>query len=181
MFLRYLKELFSGKYQIIWIPSFQSINVDLGKDIAHNNVFCPWLKNGNVLRIMGKHVKAFGLRLTDLSEAFDCFSHESLLTKLHAYGFSFSALRLIHSYLTYRKQRTKVSSSYSSWEEMLFGVPQGSILGPLLCNIFLCDIFFVMNDIDFASYADNNTPYVPSDNIEDVIRILENDSIKLLK
>ena len=125
--------------------------------------------------------KAFGLLLTDLSKAFDCLSHELLLAKLRAYGFNSTALRFIHSYLTNRKQRTKVNSSYSSWEEILFGVPQGSILGPLLFNIFLCDMFFAMKDIDFASYADDNTPYVSSDSIEDVIRILENDSIKLFK
>ena len=109
------------------------------------------------------------------------YFHELLLAKLNAYGFSFAELRFIHSYLTNRKQRTKVNSSHSSWEEIPFGFPQGSILGPLLFNIFLCDIFFVMIDIDFASYADNNTPYVSSDSIEDVIRILENDSIKLFK
>ena len=124
--------------------------------------------------------KAFGLLLTDLSKAFDSLSHELLIAKLHAYGFSFAALRLIHSYLT-NKQRTKVNSCYSSWDEILFGVPQGSILRPLLLNIFLCDMFFVMKDIDFASYTDDNTPYVSSDSIEDVIRILENDSIKLFK
>ena len=67
--------------------------------------------------------RAFGLLLTDLSKTFDCLSHELLLEKLHAYGFSFAALRLIHSYLTNRKQRTKVNSIYSSWEEILFGVP----------------------------------------------------------
>ena len=48
----------------------------------------------------------------------------------------------MYSYLANRKQRTKINSSYSSWEEILFGVPQGSVLGPLLFNIFLCDMFF---------------------------------------
>ena len=115
--------------------------------------------------------KAFGLLLTDLSNAFDWISHELLLVKLHVYGFSLASLKLIHSYLTNRKQRTKVNWSYCSWEEILFGVPQGSILGPLLLTIFLCDMFFVMNDIDFVSYADDNTPYVSSDITEDIIRI----------
>ena len=68
--------------------------------------------------------KAFGLLLTDLSKAFDCLSHELLLEKLHAYGFSFASLRLIHSNWANRKQRTKVNSSYSSWEKILFGIPE---------------------------------------------------------
>ena len=76
--------------------------------------------------------KAFGLLLTDLLKAFDCLSHELFPAKLHAYGLSFAALRLFHSYLANRKQSTKVNSSYSSGEELLFGVPQGSILGPLV-------------------------------------------------
>ena len=80
--------------------------------------------------------KAFSILLTDLSRAFDYLPHELLLAKLHAYGFSISALKLIHNYLTNRKQRAKINSSYNSWEEILFGVPQGSILGPLLFNIF---------------------------------------------
>ena len=95
--------------------------------------------------------KSFGALLTDLSKAFGCLPHELLLAKLHAYGFSIAALRLIHSYLTNRKQRTKVNLSYSLWEDILFGVPQGSILGPLLFNIILSDLFFIMNETDFAS------------------------------
>ena len=72
--------------------------------------------------------KSFGALLTDLSKVFDCLSHELLLAKLYAYGFSIATLRLIHSYLTNRWQRTKINMSDSYWEEILFGVPKGSIL-----------------------------------------------------
>ena len=78
---------------------------------------------------------------------------------MHTYGFSILALRLVYSYLKNRKQKTKINSSYSSWEEILFGIPQRSILEPLLFNISLCDLFYMMNDSDFASNADDNTPY----------------------
>ena len=54
-------------------------------------------------------------------------------------------LRLIQNYLTNRKLRTKNNLAYSSWEEALFGVPDCSILGPLLFKIFLCELFFVIN------------------------------------
>ena len=59
-------------------------------------------------------VKSFSALLTDLCKAFDCLSHELLLAKLHAYGFTIVALRLIHNYLTNRRQRTKINMSYSS-------------------------------------------------------------------
>ena len=63
---------------------------------------------------------SFGALLTDLSKVFDCLSHEILIAKVHAYGFSLNALRLAHSYLTNRQQRTKIYTKCSSWEEMLF-------------------------------------------------------------
>ena len=80
--------------------------------------------------------KAFGALLTDLSKAFDCLEHELLIAKLDANGFSLPALRLIHDYLSHRKQRTRVNNSYSEWHTVLFGLPQGSILRPLLFKIF---------------------------------------------
>ena len=67
--------------------------------------------------------KTFGVLLTELSKAFDCLLHE-LLAKLHAYGFSIPALRLVYSYLKNRKQRTKINSAYSCWEEIIFRVPR---------------------------------------------------------
>ena len=109
-----------------------------------------------------------------LGKAFDYLTYELLIPELHAYGFSLAALRLVHSYLSNRKQRTKINESYSSGEEILFEVPQGSILGPLLFNIFICDLFIMMYDINIANNADDNTPFVSGDTPLDVITSLEN-------
>ena len=61
---------------------------------------------------------------------------------------------------------------YSSWEEILFGLRQVSILGSLVFNIFLCDLLWIMRETEFASYADDNTHYVLGDSINDVIKSL---------
>ena len=125
--------------------------------------------------------KFFGALLTDVSKAFDCLPHELLIAKLHAYGFSLAALRLVHSYLSNRKQRTKINASYSSQQEILFGVLQGSILGPFLFNIFICDLFIIIDDINTANYADNNTPFVSGGTPLNVITSWENAAEKLFK
>ena len=104
--------------------------------------------------------KVAGAILTDLSKAFDCISHELLIAKLHAYGFDKSAIALVYDYLKGRKQRTKVNGSYSSWREILTGVPQGSILGPLLFNIFINDIFHFLNKAKIANFADDTLLFV---------------------
>ena len=103
--------------------------------------------------------KCFGALLTDLSKAFDWLEHELLIAKLNTYGFHLSALKLIHDYLSNRKQRTKINSTYSKWHDILFGVPQGSILRPLLFNIYLIDLFFVIEDTDIAIKRQYTLPY----------------------
>ena len=100
--------------------------------------------------------KTFGALLTNLSKTFDCLSHELLLfAKLDAN--SLSILNLWN--LKNRKQRTKINSAYSSWDEILFGVPQASILGLSRFNIFLYDLFYMMSETDITNYAEDNTSY----------------------
>ena len=100
--------------------------------------------------------KMFGVLLTGLFKASDCLNHELLIAKLNAYGFALPALKLIHNYLSNRKQWVQVNDSYILWQDILFGVPQDSILGLLLFNIFLADLFFfTLNNTEIANYADD--------------------------
>ena len=110
--------------------------------------------------------RMFGALLTDLSKAFDCLPHDIITAKLNAYWFDMKALNFIYDYLRNRKHGTKIDHTYSSWQNILCRVPQGSILGPLLFNIDLCDSLLIINHDDIANYADDNTPYVSGKNID---------------
>ena len=117
------------------------------------------------------HVKAFGTLLTDLSTVFDCLPHSLFIAKLKAYDFNDNSLKLVNDYLSHRFQRTKIGSEHSSWKEIILDVPQCS--RPLFFNINLCDLLFIIEKIDIASFSDGNAPYVTGDNISSVVKLLE--------
>ena len=80
----------------------------------------------------------------DLSKAYDCLLHDLIIAKVEAYGLGRNSLRFLFDYLSCRKQKTKMGSACSNWSEVLRGTPQGSILCLLLFNIFINDIFFLI-------------------------------------
>ena len=122
-----------------------------------------------------------GIVAIDLSKAFDCMSHELLIAKLHAYGFNLDACKLTKTYLTSRKQRVKIGNTYSNWVMNVKGVPQGSILGPLMFNIFINDFLFYEFNSAVYNYADDNTLSVIGQNTSEVIQKLEHDCSMALK
>ena len=96
----------------------------------------------------------------DLSKACDCLSHDLLIAKLEAYGLDVGSLNFLLDYLSLRKHRTKVGSPCSKWSEICRGISQGSILGPLLFNIFINDIFFFTEKSEICNLPDDNTVYL---------------------
>ena len=122
-----------------------------------------------------------GAIIMDLSKAFDTLNHKLLFKKLQAYGFDKKSLSFIESYFTNRKQRTKIGDSFSKYQRIITGVPQGSILGPLFFNIFINDLFLSIDKSTLCSYADNNTLHTSGDDANTVINKLKQDFSKIFK
>ena len=116
---------------------------------------------------------AFAAVLTDLSNLFDCINLKLLIAKLNAYGFDNPSLKFISAHLNFKKQKTKVRSTFSDYLNIMFGVPQGSIAGLLFFNVYTCDMFFQIDTSEFSSHADDNTPFASAQNHEKLIKSLQ--------
>ena len=93
----------------------------------------------------------------DLRKAFDCIPHDLLIAKLHAYRLNFDMVTFLNSYLKDRKQNVRINNIFSAFQSILSSVPQRSILGPILFNIFLNDLFPCIKKSDLHNFADDNT------------------------
>ena len=116
----------------------------------------------------------------DLSKAFDCLQDDLLLAKLNAYGFDYKFIKLVSSFLSSRKYRTKINSHFNKWKHLIIAVTQGSVLGPLIFNICMCDFFLFMSESNVANYVDDTTLYTCEKNLHDLQRKLESESLILL-
>ena len=158
----------------------------LHKQISHyidqylSKFLCGYRKGYNVQQALwctSLDNKGFsGAILMDLSKAFDTLNRELLIAKLHAYGFTKKALDLIYSYLIQRWQITKINTYFSTWTELLSGVPQGSVLGPLLFNVYINDLLFFVVNTDICNYADDTTLYTCDLSLSSLMHRLEKDA-----
>uniref|UniRef100_A0A3P9L4Z8 Reverse transcriptase domain-containing protein n=1 Tax=Oryzias latipes TaxID=8090 RepID=A0A3P9L4Z8_ORYLA len=115
----------------------------------------------------------------DLKKAFDTLNHDILLDKLEVYGIRGLALTWVKSYLTGRKQFVKIDEYTSETKEISCGVPQGSILGPLLFNIYINDIFNVSKLMKLILFADDTNIFYSTDNQRELIKVVNTELNKI--
>ena len=106
-------------------------------------------------------------------------SHDLSIEKIQVHELDCMSLKLIYGYINERKQRIKIGDLFSPWTDLLFDVPQWSILEQLLFNIFLCDLFLLIRDLDIASYVDDNMPYDICGDIDEIISDLKHAATSL--
>ena len=112
----------------------------------------------------------------DLSKAFDCVPHDLLLAKLAAYGIDDNLILYTHSYLFNRKQRVCINNTLSEFNKVISGVPQGSIVGPILSNCFFNDFYYFIENANVHNFADDNTLTTFAQNVRNLISVLESES-----
>ena len=117
----------------------------------------------------------------DLSKAFDCLDRNLLIAKLSAFGFCNDALLMIYGSLTDMKQQVKVNGSFSTWRETFAGVAQGSVLGPLLFNIYINDLYFSIMDTEVCNFADDTIIFAADCQLDRILERLETHALVLSK
>ena len=133
--------------------------------------------NHVLIRLIESWKKTFvGAVLTDLSKAFDSIPHDLLIAKMHAYGFSKNSLVFFYSYLKRRKQNVRINSTHSIFQLLLSGLPQESILRPILFNIFINDLLLWISNSELLNFVDDNTISAAENTTEELISTLEKES-----
>ena len=116
----------------------------------------------------------------DLTKAYDCLLYDLLIAKIEACEFDFNSLCLMHSYLDGRHQKVKIGSHRCTAKRVKIGVPQGSVLGPLLFNIFI-NICLLRLDSEICNFADDNTRYSCGLDLHEIVANLESGLSRLLE
>ena len=150
-----------------------------------NDLICGFRKAHSTRHVLSRLIQSLkkeldnsglvGTILMDLSKANDCWPQDLLIAKIEAYGLDKPSLNLVNDYLSFRKQRAKIGSSYSDWANVTRVILQRSILRPLLFNIFTNDIFFFIKKSDICKFADDNTLFSCGDNLSVILKSLEHD------
>ena len=156
-------------YDQVWLFMERQLSAHLcGFRKGYSTEYCLIAMLEKCKNALGKSNIA-GTLHTDRPKAFDCLNHNLIIAKCAAYGFEYSSLVFIYSFLTGINYRAKVNNSFNTCMDIIAGILQGSILGPLILNIYLNDIFYFIAKNNLANYANDNTPYSIECSIESVI------------
>ena len=109
----------------------------------------------------------------DLPKAFDTLPHDLITAKFKSYRADDKTTQLIHDYLTNRRQRVRLGDHLSNWKEISAGVPQGSVLGPLIFNMFMKDLVYVVSTL--SAYADDTQIVFADSTAEKVEEVINTD------
>ena len=172
------EDVMNDQFREYFVNTFEDLLCAYRKNYSCQSVLVKMVDDWKVL-LDKNHI--IGAIFMDLSKAFNCLPHGIITAKLQAYGLSRNACDLSASYLSNRHQRVKIQSSRSEWRVLRKGVPQGSILGPLLFNVFINDMFHFMEKCALYNYADDNSMSYASLNVTDVLSCLKRDCDNAVK